>query len=326
MSEVVTQANVERKRRLPAWMSTEKGKKKSENDDPRVSEPEDRSSVQISQSKVKSTTRKWDKEILRQERGDLVGLETAKNHSSKRKNKKVNSRDEGPNSSFSSCGKSDLLKNRKKKGKKKFGECEKTQFERAVPQKQGQKSGGCKGTEIKASLKGSSDDEVDLSVEDLKSIAEAYACANNESQHGRLALRKTVSGLDLSSSLDSSKFDSGAYFTTATTFNKTLTKCTRSSLQIVGNEVKDKDPPAVENVSCNIARTGDAAQDMLEVFLGPLLKKEAHKQQDIGISKPEGMIFVDESNEVHSQAMLTEKASVEKKKGSLKEKVAMFLL
>lgn len=138
-------------------------------------------------------------------------------------------------------------------------------------------------------------------------------------------MRKTVSGLDLSSSLDS-KFDSGAYLTTATAFNKTLTKCTRSSSQIIGNEVKDKDSPAVENFSCNIARTGDAAQDMLELFLGPLLKKEAHKQQDIGISKTEGMIFVDESNEAHSQAVLTEKATVEKKKGSLKEKVAMFLL
>ncbi|XP_039137851.1 uncharacterized protein LOC120275370 [Dioscorea cayenensis subsp. rotundata] len=271
MTEVVSQANIERKRRLPAWMSTDKDQKKSENDNTKVSESEERSSVQISQSKAKSTTRKRDREILRQERGDLVVFETAKNFDLKGENKESNSRNEGPNNSFSSCGKSDLLKNRKKKGKKKFGECEKTQFERAVPGKQDQKSGRCEVTEIKASLKGSSDDEIDLSVEDLKSIAKEYACANTESQHVRLALRKTVSGLDLSSSLDS-KFDSGAYLTTATAFNKTLTKCTRSSSQIIGNEVKDKDSPAVENFSCNIARTGDAAQDMLELFLGPLLK------------------------------------------------------
>ncbi|KAH7664338.1 hypothetical protein IHE45_14G115200 [Dioscorea alata] len=324
MTEVVSQANVERKRRLPAWMSTDKDQKKSENDNTKVSKSEERSSEQISQSKVKSTTRKRDREILRQERGDLVVLETAKTCDLKGKNKKLNSRNEGPRSSFSSCGKSDLLKNRKKKGKKKFGESEKTQFERAAPGKQDQKSGRCEDTEIKASLKGSSDDEIDLSVEDLKSIAEEYACANTESQHVKLALRKTVSGLDLSSSLDSSKFDSGAYLMTATAFNKTLTKCTSS--QIIGNEVNDKDSPAVENFSCNIARTGDAAQDMLELFLGPLLKKEAHKQLDIGISKTEGMIFVDESNEAHSQTVLAEKAAVEKKKGSLKEKVAMFLL
>lgn len=171
MTEVVSQANIERKRRLPAWMSTDKDQKKSENDNTKVSESEERSSVQISQSKAKSTMRKRDREILRQERGDLVVLETAKNFDLKGENKKSNSRNEGPNNSFSSCGKSDLLKNRKKKGKKKFGECEKTQFERAVPGKQDQKSGRCEVTEIKASLKGSSDDEIDLSVEDLKSIA-----------------------------------------------------------------------------------------------------------------------------------------------------------
>ncbi|KAJ0969014.1 hypothetical protein J5N97_021891 [Dioscorea zingiberensis] len=331
MTEVVIQADVERKRRLPAWMmriSTDEDLRKSENIDPEISQSKERSSTQTDQSKVKSITRKRDREILRQERSGLEGLECVKNCDSKGKNRKLNSRDKGHNSSFSSCGKPDLLKNREKRGKKKFGECDRTQCERAVPRKQDQKSVRCRSTEIEVSLQGSSDDEVDLSVEDLKSIAEEYACANSENQHAnaRLASRKPVSGSDPSSSLDSSKFDSGAHLTEAAKCNQTLTKCTRSNSQIIRNEVKEKGTSAIESFSCNIARTGDAAQDMLELFLGPLLKKQPPKKQGIGISKTEGMILVDESNKFNSRAVLKEEATVEKKKGSFKEKVAMFLL
>lgn len=79
-------------------------------------------------------------------------------------------------------------------------------------------------------------------------------------------------------------------------------------------------------MATNTRRTGDAAQDMLDLFLGPLLKKPPNNEQEIGAGKTESMIITNESiKQATSREMWREEATLTKKKSSLKDKVAMFL-
>lgn len=98
-----------------------------------------------------------------------------------------------------------------------------------------------------------------------------------------------------------------------------VSKCTLSSLPETDhmNEILEN------NLSLHKTTTGDAAQDMLDLFLGPLLKNpsdtEALKfEANIG---EELRIGVQSSKQVESRVGM----HVVKKKSSLKDKVAMFL-
>lgn len=81
---------------------------------------------------------------------------------------------------------------------------------------------------------------------------------------------------------------------------------------------------AGEGVVSHPRRTGDAAQDMLDLFLGPLLKKpqEEKKQFEFVL---DDMKFSHKFKEQDQSDVVEEMVPLTKKKCSLKDKVAAFL-
>ena len=84
------------------------------------------------------------------------------------------------------------------------------------------------------------------------------------------------------------------------------------------------------NIPSNVVTTGNPVQDMLDLFLGPLLKKSALVKEPLIepleevcnfslVETNEKAVYRDEKKPVEERETLV------KKKGSLKDKVAMFL-
>ncbi|CAK9162785.1 unnamed protein product [Ilex paraguariensis] len=90
---------------------------------------------------------------------------------------------------------------------------------------------------------------------------------------------------------------------------------------------KDKEPASCHTLAGKATSpnlTGNPTQDMLDLFLGPLLKKPPDKEKEVGLIR-EDMTFANELRK-HSQNLLLgeEPVPLTKKKSSLKDKVAMF--
>ncbi|KAG1362821.1 hypothetical protein COCNU_10G010400 [Cocos nucifera] len=82
----------------------------------------------------------------------------------------------------------------------------------------------------------------------------------------------------------------------------------------------------VENMATNVRRTRNAAQDMLDLFPGPLLQKPPDDEQETGAIKTESMnITCEDDKQATSREMWREEATLPKEKSSLKDEVAMFL-
>lgn len=154
-----------------------------------------------------------------------------------------------------------------------------------------------------------------------------YINADKEKQHGNSIARESNSEKHPSSLSASSNVDAGRPLQVAGS-GKILSKCTttRSGSFLTNTEWNKEKSTGVENLATNTRRTGDAAQDMLDLFLGPLLKKPPNNEQEIGAGKTESMIITNESiKQATSREMWREEATLTKKKSSLKDKVAMFL-
>lgn len=85
------------------------------------------------------------------------------------------------------------------------------------------------------------------------------------------------------------------------------------------------------NVPSNVGKTGDPAQDMLDLFLGPLLKKPPPVKQPI-IEPVEEVCNTSSLAETSEKTVyrgeknaVEERETLVKKRSSLKDKVAMFL-
>lgn len=79
-----------------------------------------------------------------------------------------------------------------------------------------------------------------------------------------------------------------------------------------------------EFVATGTSQTGDPAQEMLDLFLGPLLKKPLKEEKNKSIV--EGMEFTQEFTRKSQEEFAGEEMiPLMKKKSSLKDKVAMFL-
>lgn len=87
---------------------------------------------------------------------------------------------------------------------------------------------------------------------------------------------------------------------------------------------KKSENSSTEEIVININRTGDPAQDMLDLFLGPLLKKPVdEKKKDFAMSDTDfSQQFGIQSK---TNIVREETAPSMKKKSSLKDKIAMFL-
>lgn len=66
-------------------------------------------------------------------------------------------------------------------------------------------------------------------------------------------------------------------------FSQILSKCTNisGSSQHIGNVGKERENPKSERFATNIVSTADAAQDMLNLYLGPFLTKSLGIEQNL---------------------------------------------
>lgn len=151
------------------------------------------------------------------------------------------------------------------------------------------------------------EEQLTLTVEDLLSIAKEYVQADRE----RVEVQSS-SNRDLESEkklLASTSVENGDILNQKLSTDSAMGSTSRSEQSLV-----------------SISRTGDPAQDMLDLFLGPLLKKPVEDQNstkfttnDIEFRKLSQTQKTDAGQE-HTVA-----APVMKKKSSLKDKVAMLL-
>lgn len=73
--------------------------------------------------------------------------------------------------------------------------------------------------------------------------------------------------------------------------NKILSKCTNGSCSShpTGNEGKKSENHKTRNFATHITSTGDAAQDMLNVYLGPFLKQSSSKELSVQAIESKGL-------------------------------------
>lgn len=104
-----------------------------------------------------------------------------------------------------------------------------------------------------------------------------------------------------------------------------LSKCTQTHSSHLNNFVQKQIEESTTLPAKKIIPSGDTAQDMLELFLGPLLKKAPMKEPDPEITR-EMLSSTYESNisPLRSCMDVEKNAPLMKKKSSLKDKVAMF--
>ncbi|KAI3728487.1 hypothetical protein L6452_17124 [Arctium lappa] len=160
-----------------------------------------------------------------------------------------------------------------------------------------------------------SDDEEDedLTIDDLLSIAKEFV-ANDKSDIGQ---QKPSEGQCKSKS----KSSYTSSFVTRTSL--VVPQDTRSPM--LEETASHHDP--IDNTSkvslADSQMTGDPAQDMLDLFLGPLLKKPIGKEETISIKD---IILPREVKKQQHDAVISDKpVTLTKKKSSLRDAVAMLL-
>ncbi|KAG2707760.1 hypothetical protein I3760_05G162100 [Carya illinoinensis] len=158
------------------------------------------------------------------------------------------------------------------------------------------------------------DDDVELIMDDLMTIAEEYVeaekskdwqASNSECGSRRKVPTKLSSSNDSGGLLDVPNTNRGSNPHDLTAFD---------SSNVTG---------AREEIATIDTRTGDPAQDMLDLFLGPLLKKSLKEE-----NKPfvKDMQFAYEFERLNQNNVFGEEAEpLVKKKSSLSERVAKFL-
>ncbi|XP_052204145.1 uncharacterized protein LOC127809423 [Diospyros lotus] len=170
--------------------------------------------------------------------------------------------------------------------------------------------------EIEISSPGEDDGE--LTVEDLMSIAQEYVRTDEHMEQPRLPLReeeleKRVADTALSA-------NGSAGLPDAPQSNERSPKDKE-----VMSVLNSSEPLASGAIEANLNRTGDPAQDMLDLFLGPLLKKPPAEENKFEIFKAE-MTFAFQSKKQRENNTTTEEVvPLTKKKSSLRDKVSMFL-
>lgn len=277
MTEVVTDTG--NRRRLPTWMlqeNTADKLRKSVNKDTKGFVSEEDTKSQATGSKAKPAIKNHHKTLsqkaeTKQQAESLQGCEM------RRRTKKATRRDEGPSTSFTTSNES------KKKLKS----------EGISTRKQHVKSKRHKNSEVEVASSERSDEEMSLTVADLLRIADEYISADNEKQCEQQATRDRTSETNYSSSsISSSTIIGGALQAGGST--KILSKCTSGSCssQLTGNEGKRTENHKTVNFATSITSTGDAAKDMLNVYLGPFLKQSPSKERSVQAIELKGLPLV----------------------------------
>ncbi|KAF3327994.1 hypothetical protein FCM35_KLT06600 [Carex littledalei] len=286
----------ETKRRLPLWMLKQKTETKALGSDANL-----KSDIQIKEKHVKRTKKKRASEEKSEDQNEEEPV--------KRKQRRKTS-NQDPDE---------------------FDEAEVAPHSRAMRKyeieiEEGRK-GSAKGFKRKRNQKKMlviSDDETDLTVDDLVSIAEEYVNADKDKLKKDTAATATTKN---DPSKDASKPVPGPRLTKGLlkcSTSKTITDSSDYTLSEKNNLIEDT------NIPSNVVTTGNPAQDMLDLFLGPLLKKSPPvKEPAIEsveevcnsslVETNEKAVYREEKNPVEERETLV------KKRSSLKDKVAMFL-
>lgn len=322
-----------KKRRLPAWMMGAVGSivVREENKDGGVGS-------QVGVAKVKTRSRITVKKMLREdevsppklkarsrkvvnasldeveEGHELVEVDAPK---SKRRSRKGNMHEGEEANTDSSCVlvKCDTIQRKRKNSSEVeysdaggFGNEKLDQI--AAPKKKGNVD-KLKPKEL--SLSSCTNSGKELLMEDLISIAEEYVKVESLTEQHQQTVEANQQEEKLSATDPS--FDESVL-----SFDNGQTKCVSTI-----TEVKPNFPSSIEKVQTNTSTfsdTGDAAQDMLNLLLGPLLTKPA--EESTTTLTRDDMLF-DRPAQTHSRNQIVEElAPPAKKKTSLKDKVAMF--
>ncbi|XP_010250235.1 PREDICTED: uncharacterized protein LOC104592515 [Nelumbo nucifera] len=168
-----------------------------------------------------------------------------------------------------------------------------------------------------------SEEDGELTMEDLMTIAKEHVKAEKEMDHQQSAKMELKSENQLPATLlfrDKSEESLRVNQGSKKSFTHTAIG---STSHLTETRLKDEDGSASESVLDNPHRTGDATADMLDLFLGPLLKKPQDKERKLEFvmeDMPSSREFKSQSKVVGEEAVL-----LTKKKSSLKDRVAMFL-
>lgn len=160
-----------------------------------------------------------------------------------------------------------------------------------------------------------SDNDGELTMEDLLSIAKEYVRANTDAEQQQLS----NSNCELESQFQSTSPSTRDPFTGP-----------QSNQILPAHEPTAASSKSSENLTSkeilfSSNRTGDPAQDMLSLFLGPLLKQPVEEKKNTEIIT-EDMAFVSEyRKQSQNTAVGEELVSLMMMKRSIKDQVAMFL-
>ncbi|GMJ13394.1 hypothetical protein HRI_005008600 [Hibiscus trionum] len=157
------------------------------------------------------------------------------------------------------------------------------------------------------------EDDEELTPEDLLSIAEEYVKADKNIGLQEPSTRECDFVRKLS--------------TTASPKAESESSC----IAIDGNRKSPADEttsdltrcPKVDKILINTSRTGDPAQDMLDLFLGPWLKKTAEEKRSEFVMRD--LTFSNELGKGTRNDVKEETIPLTKKKCTLRDKVAMLL-
>ncbi|RWR90476.1 hypothetical protein CKAN_01957300 [Cinnamomum micranthum f. kanehirae] len=177
--------------------------------------------------------------------------------------------------------------------------------------------------DISSSPTEGSEDE-DLTMEDLMSMAEEYVKAS-EKNCQQTTIEEPKSRSQFQNTAIISKNGSGGSLQVAGIVQE-MSTCTTtgSSPNLVGSEREERES-LESGVTITTSRTGDPAQDMLELLLGPLLKKPQAGERTLDTLRKDMAIACNFGEDISSQAGVEQEVPLTKKKSSLKDKVAMFL-
>ncbi|XP_022150027.1 uncharacterized protein LOC111018299 isoform X2 [Momordica charantia] len=175
------------------------------------------------------------------------------------------------------------------------------------------KSGSGSNLDVEVQLQG--DDDTELTVEDLMVIAKEYVEAD-EDRAGKHKLygEPESSSLNQTTSYTRNQSD-GSFITNNDSEQSSLNF--KPAVSCDSTVISD-----CEKVDVGVRRTGDPAKDMLDLFLGPLLKKSSDNEQSKFVTK-DIQFACDLKSQSQSQRHndnVGEVVSVMKKKSSLKDK------
>ncbi|KAJ4774323.1 hypothetical protein LUZ62_058580 [Rhynchospora pubera] len=296
----------ETKRRLPPWMLKQKTETKAQSSDANL-KPVEKSEDQI---KVKHIKRQQKKRTLEEKNEDQYEDEPVK----RKQRRKILNQDPDEFDEVEGALHRCQTRQRNSRGRRKH--------EMEIGE---EKEGSKEGVKNKRAQKGRSvisDDETDLTVDDLVSIAEEYVNADKHKQEQRASAATTENGPAKNAS--KSLLDPG--------ITKGLLKCSTNTPRPDSSDyaIGEKNNLTEDTlIPTNVAKSGDPAQEMLDLFLGPLLRKPPPVKEPTVESVNEvcsTSLVKTCDNAVYREGNAVEETeTLVKKKSSLKDKVSMFL-